>query len=100
MDQLLRRENLDLRLSPYRVLATSSKHGMVEFVDAIAIAEILRAEGTILDYFRKYNGHESGPYGVTSECMDNYVKSCAGYCVITYLLGVGDRHLDNLMLTR
>jgi len=30
--------------------------------------------------------------------MDNYVRSCAGYCVITYLLSVGDRHLDNLLL--
>lgn len=27
MDRLLRRENLDLKLTPYRVLATSSRHG-------------------------------------------------------------------------
>ena len=27
MDKLLQQENLDLKLSPYKVLATSSKHG-------------------------------------------------------------------------
>ena len=100
MDQLLRRENLDLKLTPYRVLALSSKHGFVQFVSASGIADILSAEGSILNFFRKHNPCETGPYGVTAECMDTYVKSCAGYCVVTYLLGVGDRHLDNLMLTR
>ena len=56
MDQLLKKENLDLKLSPYRVLATSSKHGMMEYVDAIGISDILKSkEGSILNYFRKYN---------------------------------------------
>ena len=102
MDKLLRRENLDLKLSPYQALATSSKHGFVQFVDAVGIADIIRNRnyGSILNFFRKHNPCETGPYGVTADCMDNYVKSCAGYCVITYLLGVGDRHLDNLMLTK
>jgi hypothetical protein len=30
MDKILQQENLDLKLTPYRVLATSSKHGFVQ----------------------------------------------------------------------
>jgi phosphatidylinositol 3-kinase len=47
MDRILQQENLDLKLTPYRVLATSSKHGFVQFVDSSAIADILGSEGSI-----------------------------------------------------
>ncbi|TSN12224.1 Phosphatidylinositol 3-kinase catalytic subunit type 3 [Bagarius yarrelli] len=100
MDKLLRKENLDLKLMPYKVLATSTKHGFMQFVQSVPVAEVLATEGNIQSFFRKHAPSEKGPYGISAEVMDTYVKSCAGYCVITYILGVGDRHLDNLLLTK
>uniref|UniRef100_A0A3B4TW68 Phosphatidylinositol 3-kinase catalytic subunit type 3 n=1 Tax=Seriola dumerili TaxID=41447 RepID=A0A3B4TW68_SERDU len=74
--------------------------GFMQFVQSVPVAEVLATEGNIQSFFRKHAPSEKGPYGISSEVMDTYVKSCAGYCVITYILGVGDRHLDNLLLTK
>ncbi len=99
MDRLLRKENLDLKLSPYRILATSANAGAVQFVGSMSLAAaVTKYRGSILAYLKANNPDETEALGVRKEAMDTYVKSCAGYCVITYLLGVGDRHLDNLLL--
>ncbi|KAJ9646057.1 Phosphatidylinositol (PI) 3-kinase [Knufia peltigerae] len=99
MNNLLLKENLDLKLTPYRILATSPTAGAVQFIPSTAISAVsAKYKGSVLAYLRANNPDASGPLGVRKEAMDTYIRSCAGYCVITYILGVGDRHLDNLLL--
>lgn len=100
MDRLLKRAALDLCLSPYSIIATSTNSGLVEFVDkSMPISEILTAHnGSIMQFFQQNAPRKGSKYEVQPEVLSTYVRSCAGYCVITYILGVGDRHLDNLML--
>ncbi|KAF4024969.1 hypothetical protein G4228_016887 [Cervus hanglu yarkandensis] len=89
MDKLLRKENLDLKLTPYKVLATSTKHGFMQFIQSVPVAEVLDTEGSIQNFFRKYAPSENGPNGISAEVMDTYVKSCGKLFHIDfgYILG-------------
>jgi phosphatidylinositol 3-kinase len=100
MDQLLQKENLDLKLSPYKILATSTTAGAAQFVRSVSLQAITSKykSNPALTYMKINNPDDKAPLGVRKETLETFVKSCAGYCVITYLLGVGDRHLDNLLL--
>ena len=122
MDLLLKRVNLDMKLTCYGALvlipclsafhaidvslcvtqATGASSGIVQFVeDSKAISDILAEnQSSILNYLRSNNPDAAAPNGVRADAVDAFTKSCAGYCVITYLLGVGDRHLDNIMVRK
>uniref|UniRef100_A0A183BU91 Phosphatidylinositol 3-kinase catalytic subunit type 3 n=1 Tax=Globodera pallida TaxID=36090 RepID=A0A183BU91_GLOPA len=95
MDELLKEDKLDLCLTPYAVLATSCSEGFVQFIrGATPLADIK----SIQDTLRTFRPSSSAPYGIEADVLNNYVKSCAGYSVICYILGIGDRHLHNLLL--
>ncbi len=101
MDGLLRRASLDMCLTPYSIIATSPSSGMIEFVErSQPVSQILaNNNNSILQFLQAHSAQKGAKYDVRPDAMSNYIRSCAGYCVITYLLGVGDRHLDNLMIT-
>lgn len=99
MNELLKNENVDLKLTPYKILATGPDDGAIQFIPNDTMANILGQYHGILPFFRAHHRDENSELGVKQYVMDNFVKSCAGYCVITYILGVGDRHLDNLLIT-
>ena len=78
MDRLLRKEKLDLKLSPYDVLATGPLQGMVQFIPSKTIAAIISENGTLLNYLRANNPDEGsvGTYGVEPTVIDTFVRSC------------------------
>jgi phosphatidylinositol 3-kinase len=75
---LLKQENLDLKLTPYKVIATGIKEGFLQFVDALPVSNILANSEylSIKEYLRKHNPSETDKYGIAAEAMDNYVRSC------------------------
>lgn len=97
MYSILKQETrLDIPLVTYRVLPTSSFDGLIEIVEnAHTLYSIIRDHGSILNFLHQYNGHRT-----LSEIATSFRESLAAYTVITFLLGVGDRHADNVMLTR
>ena len=94
-DRILKRGALDLCLKPYPIMAMSQDTGLVEFVEgSIPISQILaNHNNSILSFFKSVAPLQGAKYDVDPNIMQTYIRSCAGYCVITYLIGVGDRHL-------
>ena len=98
IDHLLQNVNQKLEFTTYKVVATSVNDGFMEFVPrSKTIYAILQEHhDRIQDYFEK-NSH--GDSARRDMIMDNYIKSCAGYCAVTNVLAIGDRHLENLLIT-
>ncbi|XP_067908280.1 phosphatidylinositol 4,5-bisphosphate 3-kinase catalytic subunit gamma isoform [Heterodontus francisci] len=105
MDSIWQENSLDLNLMPYGCIATGYNIGMIEIVrDAMTIATVQRSKGgntgafkndALYDWLRSKLQVEESYY----QAMETFVTSCAGYCVATYVLGIGDRHNDNIMIT-
>ena len=99
-DAALRSVGLDLRLTLYTVLPTSPADGLIQRVPgAIALADALREHKSVHRYFASCSGADPrGPLGLKPAILDALTRSLAGYAALTYVLGVGDRHADNVLL--
>uniref|UniRef100_A0A8C2IWF0 Phosphatidylinositol 4-phosphate 3-kinase C2 domain-containing subunit alpha n=1 Tax=Cyprinus carpio TaxID=7962 RepID=A0A8C2IWF0_CYPCA len=103
MDRIWLQEGLDLRIVNFKCISTGKDKGMVELVPSSETLRKIQVEygvtGSFKDkplaeWLRKYNPAED-EYEKASE---NFIYTCAGCCVATYVLGICDRHNDNIML--
>lgn len=99
MDRLLKKVNLDLKLVSYQILATSPTAGLMMFVnDSYPVSGVISNYKTIQAFLRAHNPDPLGYEGISLEAINTYVRSLAGSCVFSYILGIGDRHLENVMM--
>ncbi|ESO86930.1 hypothetical protein LOTGIDRAFT_194469 [Lottia gigantea] len=103
MDQLWLKQSLDLKMITFSCLATGPKKGIIELVtESDTLRKIQISSGVtgsfkdrpIKEWLQRHNPTELE----YRKAVENFTYSCAGYCVATYVLGVGDRHNDNIML--
>ncbi len=92
--KLLENNGIQVPFISYEVVPTSPTSGFIEIVQRSKTLHEIFQEGTINNYLQMHN-----PEKKFGEILENYMKSLAFWTIFTYLLGVGDRHLENIMLT-
>ena len=88
---------IDLHIITYNVQPTSPNSG---FISAVKDCETLykieeKLNLTLSNFAKKHNPDIS-----SKELSERFIRSCAFYTVVTFLLGIGDRHLDNIMMNK
>ncbi|XP_070208714.1 phosphatidylinositol 4-kinase beta-like isoform X2 [Littorina saxatilis] len=91
-------EHVPLWIRPYKIVVTTNDSGMIEPVlNAVSLHQIKKqSKLSLMDYFV----HEFGPSNSEEflTAQKNFVQSCAGYCLVCYLMQVKDRHNGNILL--
>eukprot|EP00093_Oithona_nana_P011343 11343.XXX_552124_548884_1 [CDS] Oithona nana genome sequencing. len=103
MDHIWHTEGMDLRMTPYSCLATGPQVGVIEVVrDAKTVYKIqqeaTRLAAMQLDSSRLYKWIREHNKNRVEQAIETFTLSCAGYCVATFILGIGDRNPDNIMV--
>uniref|UniRef100_A0A8C6NRP1 Phosphatidylinositol-4-phosphate 3-kinase catalytic subunit type 2 beta n=1 Tax=Nothobranchius furzeri TaxID=105023 RepID=A0A8C6NRP1_NOTFU len=103
MNKIWIQEGLDMRMVIFKCFSTGRGRGMVEMIPhADTLRKIQVEHGvtgsfkdrTLADWLQKHNPTDEQ----YDKAVENFIYSCAGCCVATYILGICDRHNDNIML--
>ncbi|KAH0785222.1 Phosphatidylinositol 3- and 4-kinase family protein [Histomonas meleagridis] len=101
MDTIFKNASLDLLITPYATLAFSASFGCCEFVENSKAIRDIKDSETGPKTIRGFLEEESNCCNFTiQEKIERFTKSLAAYCVMTYVLKIGDRHDNNILVTR
>ena len=107
MDILWKDEGLDLKILTYDCYSTGFKTGFIEVIQNSMTLFRIQMKGGMkstyqidtLQLYKWIASHNETDVKL-DKAIDTFTKSCAGFCVATFILGIGDRHPDNIMVNK
>ena len=99
---LFRKSHLPIWLKTYQILSTSKRTGFIEVlnnatsIDGLKKSEKYPENGGMRAYFEEVYGPPTSKAFLAAQ--KNFVHSLAGYSLVSYLLGLKDRHNGNIMI--
>ena len=91
---LVRELGIDLNIVTYNIRPTGPAAGFIEMVASSTTLYEIDAEHKC-DMFNYVDEEQR-----ISQVRQRFMRSTAAYCVLTFLLGAGDRHKHNIMITK
>lgn len=80
----------------YKILMVTNTIGIIEYIEnSITLRRISLKNFTLQNYINEHNKDQ--PIGIIK---DRFIKSLAISSCLSYILGLGDRHLDNIMINK
>lgn len=101
-ESVFAKSNIPIWLKTYRILSTSKSTGLIEVltdatsIDGLKKADKYPASGGMRAYFEQVYGPPKSKSFLAAQ--RNFVRSLAGYSLVSYLLGLKDRHNGNIMI--
>lgn len=101
-ESVFSKSHIPIWLKTYRILSTSKTTGLIEvLIDATSIDGLKKSEkypenGGMRAYFEQVYGPPTSKAFLAAQ--KNFVHSLAGYSLVSYLLGLKDRHNGNIMI--
>lgn len=92
---MMKEINPDIKLNTYHVLPVNDMFGIIEMLTDASTLQEINKESSLTNWVVKNN--------ITKSMLDirkEFILSCASNCILSFMLGVGDRNLGNILVSK
>lgn len=92
---MLKYVDSNIKLDTYNVLPVNDTYGIIEMLQGAVTLQEINKTMTLTNWVVQNNLNET-----MMDIRNNFISSCASNCILSFMMGVGDRNLGNILVSK